>query len=148
MDPARDAATAIRSFVAGDIASALNLWSGISGLAIGEADTEEGITRFLERNPGFSAIAVTASGAVVGAVLCGHNGRAGFLYHLAVATTHRGQGVGTRLAEFCLAKLAQTGIRRCNIFVYTDNEPGNRFWLRNGWKDPPDWKVMQRPVEI
>jgi N-acetylglutamate synthase len=136
----------IRAFAAGDIASALQLWSGIEGLAIGESDTEESIGRFLEHNPGFSAIAATTAGDVVGAVLCGHNGRAGFLYHLAVASSHRRHGVGTRLAAFCLARLREVRIRRCNIFVYTDNDSGNRFWLRNGWNDPPDWKVLQRPV--
>jgi len=141
-------AVEIRSFVAGDIANALNLWSGIEGLAIGESDTKEGITRLLEHSPGFSAIAATTAGELVGAVLCGHNGRAGFLYHLAVAPSHRRNGVGTRLAEFCLARLKEARIRRCNIFVYTDNDSGNRFWLRNGWNDPPDWKVLQRPVEI
>ena len=137
---------AVRAFVAGDIGNALNLWSGIEGLAIGESDTEEGIARFLECNPGFSAVAVTTTGEIVGAVLCGHNGRAGFLYHLAVAPSLRRHGVGTRLAEYCLAQLEDARIRRCNIFVYTDNEAGNSFWLRNGWNDPPDWKVLQRPV--
>jgi putative acetyltransferase len=63
-----------------------------------------------------------------------------------VAPTCRRHGVGTRLAEFCLARLKEARIRRCNIFVYTDNDAGNRFWLRNGWNDPPDWKVLQRPV--
>jgi putative acetyltransferase len=137
----------VRPFIAGDIDGALSLWSGVEGLAIGESDTRGGIESFLERNPGFSAIAITASGTVVGAVLCGHNGRAGFLYHLAVAHTHRRHGIGTRLIEFCLARLAEAGIGRCNIFVYTDNDAGNSFWLQNGWKDPVTWKVLQRPVE-
>lgn len=137
----------IRSFVPADIGNALKLWSGVEGLAIGESDTEEGIAKFLERNPGFSAIAATTAGDVVGAILCGHNGRAGFLYHLAVGHAHRRRGIATGLIEFCLAKLAEARIRRCNIFVYADNDAGNHFWLRNGWKDPPDWKVLQRLVE-
>lgn len=137
----------IRPFAASDIERALKLWSGIEGLGLTESDTEEAIDLFLKRNPGFSAIATTMAGEVVGAVLCGHNGRAGFLYHLAVAVSHRGRRIGTRLVDFCLAKLAEATIPRCNIFVYTANYSGNQFWLRSGWNDPTTWKVLQKHVE-
>ena len=138
----------IRTFAGEDIKPALELWSGIAGLGLTESDNEESIAAFLRRNPGFSAIANTSDAEVVGAVLCGHNGRAGFLYHLAVAGSHRRYGIGTRLVEFCFDRLAEARIPRCNVFVYTANESGNEFWLRRGWNDPPTWKVLQKHVEI
>ena len=139
---------AIRPFTASDVERALKLWSGIEGLGLTESDTEEAIELFLKRNPGFSAIATTTTNDVIGAVLCGHNGRAGFFYHLAVAESHRGRGIGTRLVDFCFARLAEATIPRCNIFVYTANHSGNQFWLRNGWNDPTTWKVFQKHVEV
>src|SRR6267154_2801240 len=127
---------AIRPFATSDIEPALNLWSGIEGLGLTESDSEEEIESFLKRNPGFSAIAITTASEVIGAVLCGQNGRAGFLYHLAVAASHRRRGIGTRLVDFCFSRLAEARIPRCNIFVYTENAFGNQFWLRSGWNDP------------
>ena len=139
--------TAIRSFDMSDIERTLKFWSSIEGLGLTESDNKEAIKAFLKRNPGFSAIAIGTAGEIIGAVLCGHNGRAGFLYHLAVAQLHRRQGIGTQLVEFCFAKLAEAKIPRCNIFVYTANESSNKFWLRSGWNDPTIWKVLQKYVE-
>ena len=139
---------AIRPFATSDIERALKLWSGIEGLGLTESDSEEAIESFLRRNPGFSAIAITAASEVIGAVLCGHNGRAGFLYHLAVAESHRRCGIGTRLVGFCFARLAEAKIPRCNAFVYTTNNFGSQFWLQSGWNDPTTWKVLQKHVEV
>jgi len=79
----------IRAFAAADYDAAMELWQSIEGLGLTESDTREAVAAFLERNPGFSAVATAADGGIVGAVLCGHNGRAGALYHLAVALTSR-----------------------------------------------------------
>lgn len=140
-------AVEIRAFVAADYGLALKLWQSIEGLRLNESDTPEDVREFLDRNPGFSAIAAAPGGQIVGAVLCGHNGRSGSLYHLAVASSHRGLGIGRRLVEHCFTKLAAARIPRCNIFVYTENEAANRFWLRNGWDDPTTWKVLQKAVQ-
>jgi putative acetyltransferase len=134
----------IRPFVFEDYPRAVAFWSGIEGLKLNESDTPEAIDAFLKRNPGFSAIAENASGETVGTVLCGHNGRAGSLHHLAVAPMLRGRGLGKKLVDYCFARLAEATIPRCNIFVYTDNDLGNSFWLRSGWNDPKDWKVLQK----
>lgn len=137
----------VREFVADDIPGALTFWSSIDGLGLTESDNLQAIASFLERNPGFSSLALTASGEVIGAVLCGHNGRAAHLYHLAVSPSHRKLGVATSLLDYCYARLAHAQIPRCNIFVYTGNESGNAFWRRLGWLDPTDWKVMQKRIE-
>ena len=141
----QDVVAVIRPFVIDDYQSAIRFWSMIDGMGLNESDTLESIDAFLIRNPEFSAVAVV-DGSIVGTILCGHNGRAGSLHHLAVAPSHRGLGIGVRLVEYCFAKLGDANIPRCNIFVYSDNEQGNRFWLRNGWIDPPTWKVLQKHV--
>ncbi len=139
-------AAEIHPFVVEDYARALAFWSTIEGLGLNESDTPEAIEAFLERNLGFSAVALI-EGTMVGTVLCGHNGRAGSLHHLAVAPSCRGRGIGSALVNFALSKLATANIPRCNIFVYTENEEGNRFWLNSGWKDPTTWKVLQKHVQ-
>jgi putative acetyltransferase len=135
----------IRAFTMADYAAAVGLWSTIEGLHLNESDTPEAVAALLERNPGFSAVAIDGE-KIIGAVLCGHNGRAGQLYHLAVAKSHRGRGIGQALVNYCFGKLSEVKIPRCNIFVYSDNNQGNSFWLRNGWLDPSNWKVMQKLV--
>ena len=144
---AAGATVQIRVFTLADYPWALDLWTRIEGLGLTESDAPAAVAAFLDRNPAFSAVAVSDAGDVVGAVLWGHNGRAGSLHHLAVDKRYRGQGFGRALVEYCLSKLDAADIPRCNIFVYTENEQGNRFWLRTGWNDPTAWKVLQKRVE-
>jgi ribosomal protein S18 acetylase RimI-like enzyme len=71
----------------------------------------------------------------VGAVLCGHDGRRGYIYHLAVDPKYQGRGVGKRLIDECLAGLKRVGLERANILVAKDNPRGLEFWRRSGWED-------------
>ncbi len=137
----------IRPFLIADHAEACALWTATEGLGLTESDTVEEIARFLERNPGLSAVAV-AGERLVGTILCGHNGRAGHLTHLAVAPAYRRQGIGQALVHHALEQLAGCRIPRCNIFVYNDNHAGNRFWLDDGWTDPSTWRVLQKRLPL
>ena len=100
---------------------------------------------YLKRNRGMSFVARDGA-ELVGAVLSGHDGRRGCLYHLAIAPSHRRNGLGTKLVARCLAELKKAGILNCNIFVYANNTRGERFWRRNGWKQREDLRMAQRNV--
>jgi N-acetylglutamate synthase len=128
-----------------DLAEVISFWRTMKGVGLNESDTPECLAIFLERNPGLSLI-VRHSQKIVGAVLCGHDGRRGYLHHLAVAPECRNQGLGTKLVERCLGQLGELGILKCNIFVYNDNDPGTIFWRKNGYKDRSDLKIMQRVI--
>jgi ribosomal protein S18 acetylase RimI-like enzyme len=78
--------------------------------------------------------------------MCGHDGRRGFLYHLAVLPEYRRHGLGTQLVERCLAALAAQGILKCNGLVYVDNDDGQEFWRRGGWFHRSDLILFQRPT--
>ena len=53
------------------------LWMTIHGFGIRSIDdSREGVERFLRRNPTTSVVAVE-DGRIVGAILCGHDGRQG-----------------------------------------------------------------------
>jgi putative acetyltransferase len=128
-----------------DYEETVAFWRSQNGIAFNESDEPEPMSRFLLRNPGMSLIARDASGTVIAAVLCGHDGRRGYLHHLAVDAAHRRRGLGRALVERCLAKLAAAGIPKCNIFLFNDNAEGRRFWEKLGYKSVT-WSPMQRVI--
>jgi ribosomal protein S18 acetylase RimI-like enzyme len=125
---------ATREFVTGDYERAAALWCEVEGVEICEGDSREEIAGYLARNPGLSRVA-EENGIMVGAALCGHDGRRGWIYHLAVATAYRGKGVGKLLLDDCVRGLRAAGLKRAIILVAGDNPAGHEFWLRNGWED-------------
>ncbi|HVF70917.1 MAG TPA: GNAT family N-acetyltransferase [Chthoniobacterales bacterium] len=122
-----------REFVIEDYDGAFAVWSGEEGIEICEGDSREEIAEYLARNPGLSRVAED-NGEIIGAVLCGHDGRRGWIYHLAVAKNHRGKGAAKLLIGDCIRGLAKTGLKRAIILVAGDNPIGREFWLRNGWE--------------
>jgi len=137
----------ISPLIDSDLATVLALWSETEGVGLNESDEPEQLRAFLNRNPGLSLVA-RDSNKIIGAVLCGHDGRRGYLHHLAVMTTYRKQGLGRRMVEECLTSLATLGILKCNIFLYADNELGEQFWTRCGWSKRPDLQLLQRPTLV
>jgi putative acetyltransferase len=134
----------ITEMTTADYDDVAGLWQSTAGVGLDEdTDTREGITACLSRNPGLSFVA-RRDGTIVGTVLCGHDGRRGYLHHLAAAAAHRHRGVGRTLVEACLGKLGSLGIRKCNIFLFSDNETGEAFWKAVGWNERADLKVLQK----
>ena len=123
-----------REFVMEDYDGAIALWRGVEGVEICEGDSREEIAEYLKRNPGLSRVAVV-EGKIVGVALCGHDGRRGWIYHLAVAREYRRQQVGKLLIDACVSGLRRAGLKRAIILVAGDNTAGHEFWLRNGWED-------------
>lgn len=128
----------------------LSLWRNIDGVGLNESDTVERLEAFLARNLGLSRVAIAPAERsdppenVVGAILCGHDGRRGYLHHLAVAPEFRRRGIGSRLVSECLEELALIDISRCNLFVFADNAAGQSFWLAGGWRPRGDLCLLQR----
>jgi N-acetylglutamate synthase len=133
----------VRELTMRDYGEVADSWRQSEGIGLGESDEPTEIERYLVRNPGMNAVAVS-DGRIVGAVLCGDDGRRGYLHHLAVAPTHRRRGIARALLRFCLEQLRLRGISKCNIFLFTHNVEGQTFWLHNGWIDRTDLKVMQK----
>lgn len=137
----------LRSMVAGDYEEAVALWSSTPGIGLNTADERENIERYLRRNADLS-LAAAENGRLVAAVLCGHDGRRGYLHHLAVAPTHRGTGLGRRIVEECLRRLAGEKIERCHVFVYPDNVSGLAFWRAMGFGRRTDLVICSHEIEI
>jgi len=136
----------IDEFTMADYDEACALWRAMREVELDDADTREKMAGYLKRNPAMSFVA-REGGKMVGAVLCGHDGRRGYLHHLAVLPEYRNRGIGTRLVDACLEALGSQGIERCNIFIFSDNESGRAFWTKTGWSRSPDVDVMYKYIE-
>jgi N-acetylglutamate synthase len=121
----------IRGFRAEDHAGALQLWQSIDGVGLSSADSFEAVAQFLERNPGLSLVAFEGD-VLVGTILCGHDGRRGFIHHLAVAPAYRRRGLGRALVSGALAALRSAHITKCHLLVFHENVSGREFWKRIG----------------
>jgi putative acetyltransferase len=134
-----------REFVIEDHDDALRLWGGAEGIEICEGDSRDEIRAYLARNLGLSRVA-EGEGKVIGAVLCGHDGRRGWIYHLATSPDSRRKGIAKLLVDECIRGLRAIGIKRAIILVAADNRPGHAFWVRNGWEDIDGAIAMTREV--
>jgi len=128
-----------------DYESVYSLWGRVEGLGLSDADSKEGIKRFLARNPGLSFIAMDGT-QIVGAALCGHDGRRGYIHHLAVAQSHRKQGIGKSLVGRCMYALMRIGIAKCHLFVYGDNREAIQFWNKVGWTERVELMMMSQQL--
>ena len=124
-----------------DYEEAMTLWQATEGMGLRPADAPEHIARYLERNPGLSFVARDGN-RLVGTVLCGHDGRRGYLQHLAVDRAYRRQGIGRALVDKVVSALRSIGINKCHLFVIKENTPAVDFWKRIGWYVRDDLVTM------
>lgn len=135
-----------RGMTPADYDEVMALWRVCEGLGLSAADEKPAIAAYLARNPDMSFVA-EAGGRIVGAVLGGHDGRRGYLHHLAVTPAWRHRGIGAALVEAALARLRAAGMSKCNLFLYADNEAGRAFWLKHGWNARPDLVLVQKALD-
>ncbi len=128
----------IRAMKISDYEMVHALWMRISGFAIRSMDdSKEGVLRFLERNPEISVVAIKDE-KVVGAILCGHDGRRGCFYHVCVDPDYRRQGIGKTMVIHCMEALAREKISKVSLIAFTQNDIGNTFWKTIGWTKRED----------
>ncbi len=113
------------------------MWQITTKRALSDADSRENIEFYLKRNPGMSQVALV-DGKIVGTVLCGHDGRRGFIHHMAVAEEYRRHNIAKRMALTALEALVNDGIKKTHIFCYTNNNLGQSFWTALGWQKRDD----------
>ena len=122
------------------------LWQQCEGVGLSESDSKENIRTYLLRNPDMSFIA-TVDDSLAGGILCGHDGRRGYIYHLAVRPQYRRQGIARRLVNSCLHSLRRIGIQKCHIFIFNENQDGIAFWKSLGWTPRHDISVISKNIE-
>ena len=135
----------IREMTSADYDRVYTLWQSTEGVGLSSADSRDVICAYLQRNPGLCFVAA-AGDRLVGAVICGHDGRRGTISHLAVDPGFRQQGIGSRLTAACEAGLAQAGIERCHIYVFAANQNARQFWKARGWFERPELVLMSKDM--
>ena len=123
----------IREITIDDYESIIELFESTPGVTCREVDSRKAIERYLLRNPSLSFIAEIGS-EIAGCVMCGHDGRRGYLQHLVVSPKHRRERIGESLFRKCIEALAEIGIYKTHIFVFKTNSLGNTFWTNKGWQ--------------
>lgn len=124
-----------RAMIADDYEAAYQLWENTAGMNLSQADSREEILRYLERNPGISQVCEDKDGLLAGTVMCGHDGRRGYMYHVAVSGACRGKGAGREMVSRSLNALREAGIAKCHLLVIEGNTLGRSFWSGTGWQE-------------
>ena len=136
----------IRPMKITDYEGVYRLWRNTPGMGLNTMDdSREGIAAYLKRNPSTSFIAEEA-GEIAGAILAGHDGRRGYIYHVAVSVNHRRRGIGTKLVDCARKSLEKEGIHKTALVVFRKNESGNLFWEKSGFIERTDLVYRNRNI--
>lgn len=128
----------LRTMVPRDYDKVYTLWKSIKRFGIRSVDdSREGIDAFLKRNPTTSVVAIE-NDEVVGSILCGYDGRYGYMYHVCVKEEYRRRGIGKQMVVFCMKALQDLHINKIALIAFTSNDAGNAFWHQIGWKHRED----------
>lgn len=128
----------IRTMTIEDYEEVYKLWKKIQGFGIRSIDdSRAGVEKFLKRNPTTSVVA-EEEGKIVGAILCGHDGRRGCLYHVCVEESCRRKGIGKAMVVASMQALKEEGISNVSLIAFAENDIGNAFWNTIGWKERRD----------
>ena len=128
----------IREMTIEDYDDVYRLWRNTQGMGLNTADdSRAGIETYLRRNPNTCFVSLE-EGEIIGAILSGHDGRRGFIYHLTVSVKHRGKKIGSALVAKAMDALEKEGIHKVALVVFEKNEGGNLFWEKLGFNSRED----------
>jgi len=136
----------VRTMTIEDYDQVYALWMSIKGFGIRSLDdSREGIEMFIRRNPTTCAVAVMDD-KIVGAILCGHDGRRACLYHVCVSEEYRRHGIGKKMVAFCEEQLKKEHINKVCLNAFVTNQVGNAFWKKMGWTLRDDMNYYDHPL--
>lgn len=124
----------IKNMSMDDYQSLILMWQNTPNMGLRSLDdSREGISAFLKRNPNSNFVAYEDN-RLVGAILCGHDGRRGYIYHTVVVPEYQGRGIAAELVDKAVNALKEEGITRVCLNVMETNEQGKAFWIKRGWE--------------
>ena len=128
----------MRTMTIADYEQVYSLWLNTPNMGLNNLDDSmDGIAKYLARNPETCFVA-EKDDVIVGVILCGHDGRRGFIHHTAVSGNEQRRGVGTALVNAAMGALKRIGINKTALLVIGKNEKGNAFWEKQGFAMRPD----------
>ena len=141
-----------------DYQKVYDLWISTPGMGMRSLDdSEEGIRKFLLRNPntcfiaessesGNSSEAKDTGKTIAGVILSGHDGRRGYIYHAVVRESERGKGTGLALTRAVEQAMRKEGVNKLALVAYANNETGNGFWEHAGYSTRPDLVYRNKSI--
>lgn len=133
----------IQKMIIDDYFQINGLWRAC-GLSEEPEDQKEEVGALLGSAQGTGFVA-KEGGEIVGAVLCGNDGRYGYIHHLAVSKNMRKQGIGKALVETCIRFLQR---RHVIIMVRENNITANKFWEHMQFQNVNGLKVQYMNVAV
>lgn len=110
------------------------LWESIEkGVRVGRSDTPREIEKKLSRDPDLFLVA-ESDNRIIGSVIGGFDGRRGLVYHLAVASEFRGNGIGSQLMDELEVRMRAKGCLKSYLLVTVDNTEAEEYYKRHGWQ--------------
>ena len=138
----------IRVMTASDYDGVYDLWIHTPGMGLNSTDdSREGIEKYLKRNPTTSFVA-EADGRIIGVIMAGHDGRRGYIYHTAVLTEYRNQGIARKLVDSAMAALDAEGINKAALVAFRRNDVGNGFWENIGFSERDDLVYRNKNIHV
>ena len=128
-----------------DYEQVYSLWLNTPNMGLNNLDDSKGISRYLLRNPNTCFVA-ERDGDIIGVILCGHDGRRGYIHHTAVAQNKQGYGIGSALVNAALVALEREGVAKAALVVFEKNDNGNTFWEKQGFTTRPDLVYRNKAI--
>jgi ribosomal protein S18 acetylase RimI-like enzyme len=124
----------------------IDFWESIAGIWVSDDDSPENLKLFFKRNPKLNYM-VLHKNKIIGTVKCSHDGRRGYLHHLAVKKEYRKQGIAAGLVNKCINELQKQGIKKFRVFVLDSNPDAIEFWKHMGFEEQVyDYRTLQKNV--
>jgi ribosomal protein S18 acetylase RimI-like enzyme len=117
-----------------DYHAVVDLWMGIEkGIHLGRSDERSEIQKKMDRDPDLFLVA-EIDGKIIRSVIGGYDGRRGIIYHLAVSSKYRGEGIGSQLMTEVESRLRSKGCLKCYLLVLSDNSEAMQYYEHQGWQ--------------
>jgi len=130
----------------GDYEQVYAVWLNTPNMGLNNIDDSRGgIAKYLARNPGTCFVA-EKDNVIIGVILCGHDGRRGYIHHTAVVESEQRRGVGAALVNTAMSALKNEGVSKAVLVVFGKNEKGNAFWEKQGFTTRPDLVYRDKPI--
>jgi ribosomal protein S18 acetylase RimI-like enzyme len=130
-----------------DYEEVYRLWKTIEkGVHVGRSDSPDEIEKKVTRDPDLFLVA-ESEGRIIGSVIGGFDGRRGLVYHLAVAVSLRGMGIGTCLMDELESRLRSKGCLKCFLLVAPDNSEVETYYQQRGWQHMDKVRIYGKELQ-
>ncbi len=121
----------------------IDFWKTCEGIYLSDDDEYENLKIYLKRNQKLNFV-VLHENRIIATIKCSHDGRRGYIHHLAVQKEFRREGIARELINKCLEQLREIDIRKYRVFVQDSNKEAINFWKHIGFDEQVyDYKTFQ-----